>query len=120
MSTADISTPVVIMRDGLLTVTDMNLDHDRLYESAAEWNHRQSEADEDFEARRVTRFEGSYKRALSAADDFRNAAGLTLTVDMARVLRDQLNDAIHAAEVTESLRASDTFYRNNPREAATS
>jgi len=98
MSTADISTPVVTLRDGLIHVTDMNLDHDRLYEAAAEWNHLQSWADEDWDARRVDSFEKTSKRALSAADDFRVKAGLTLTVDMARVLVDRLNQHIDAAE----------------------
>ena len=98
MSTADISTPVVTLRDGLITVTDMNLDHGRLYEVAAEWNHYESEAQEHYHNRRLVSHEGPARAALAAADEFRNTAGLTLTVDMARVLVDRLNQHIDAAE----------------------
>ena len=98
MSTADLSTPVVIARDGLITVTDMNLDHDRLYEKASEWGHLQSEADEDFDARRVVAFEKSAARALAAADEFRISAGLTLTPGMTVKLIEELTRALHMVD----------------------
>ena len=111
MSTADLSTPIVITRDGLITVTDMNLDHDRLYEAAADWNHKQSKADEDWDARRVVALEESAPVALAAADEFRNMAGLTLSVGMAVKLIEELTKAVYDAERQRPVRLANPMLR---------
>lgn len=85
------STPFVAARGGHVFVTDMNLSHEDLAETCAEWVAAEQVACEDFDARRLTHHaEVTGPAALAAADEVRQVAGLRLTPDMARALAARL------------------------------
>lgn len=106
------SNPFVKAANGHVYITDMNLDHDALYEVIADWNHKQSAADEDFDARKLSAYEESSKVAESAADDVRDAAAITLTWQQALHLADLL--ATSAARARQQEQASDITARRSP------
>lgn len=106
------SQPHIQAVNGLVYITDMALDHDALFELMAEWNFKNSEAEEDFHARRLNAYEKSSAIANSAAEEVRSEAGLALTWQTVLAILEPLADA--AARARRQEQAAERAARISP------
>jgi len=95
----------VVAKDGLVRVTNDDLDFPALERLVGEWADRNKQSDEDFDARRLVALDSSYPATTSAADDVRDAAGFALTWQDAMALADRL--WVHAAHARQQEQAQE-------------
>jgi hypothetical protein len=86
--------PFVKAANGLVHITATDLDFDEIEQALAEYRAADKLADEDWDARRLTRHAHQSRPAAdSAADDVRHAAGIQLDWETALRFSDEVAQA---------------------------
>lgn len=107
------SNPFVKAVNGLVHITDPHLDFDALENALAEYRAADKLADEDYDARRLTRHEQITRPAAdSAADAVRDEAGLQITWEQALAMSDELYE--RACDARKQQQAAERAARISP------